>query len=419
MAHQKTTAAVSLLEREEGRGVFTRRIGGVSFNVADTRGAPDTNDNPVADAVASECGATAQRKGIFIAPCAAKILGIKFGGVALPQMGVTTYTGAAGVIDFVAAGRHILDSSNGLAFLKVGDVILCSGTMPAVTLTNIGPFTVVTVAAGDITVAETVVGELPAGTVTIAVAGVCKIDVKKAEIAGTDLSLLAATKQIQTNTTMDCGYAHTAGTVFVDETSASNQGTANDVLICAAHPSPVADDFFYVGSGKKFDGMLIYVSTAGNFATTGVWQYWSGAAWTTFTPEEDETDGFDGVTATGYYKVRWDSTNLAGWVPDAVPGLLACYHVRFKWATVTSHITDPLLQQLWIFPYGWKDWDVDALPAAASYGKTVTDLTLSTTDGVLNLIEGQEVYLVIDTTSSVVAKSDALRVEVEWMPQEV
>jgi len=417
MAHQKTTAAVSLWEREEGRGVFTRRIAGVDFDVADTRGASDVNDNPVADFIAAECGATAQRKGIFIAPCAAKILGIKFGGKTLPQMGVTTYTGAAGVIDFVAAGGHILDSSNGLAFLKVGDVILCSGTVPAVTLTNTGPFTVVTVAAGDITVAETVVGELPAGTVTIAVAGVCKIDVKKAVIGGTNLSLLAATKQIQTNTLMDCGYAKTGGTVFVDETAASNTGAANDVLICDGH-LPLADDYFYVGAGKKFDGMLLYVSTAGNFVTTGVWQYWSGAAWTTFTPEEDETDGFDGVTVAGYYKVRWNSAALGGWVPDAVPGLLACYHVRFKWVTTTSHVTAPLLQQLWIYPYLWPDWDVAALPAAAFVDSSITDLGLGTTDGLLDLIEGQEVYLEADTTMGVAVKSESLRVEVEWMPQE-
>jgi len=412
MAHQKTTAAVSLWEREEGRGVFTRRTAGVDFDVADTRGASDTNDNPVADFIAAECGATAQRKGIFIAPCAAKILGIKFGGKTLPQMGVTTYSGGAGAIDFVAAASHILDSGNGLAFLKVGDVITCSGSV-----SNPGPFTVVTVAAGDITVAETVVGELPVGVITIAVAGVCKIDVKKAVIAGTDLSLLAATKQIQLNTVQDCGYADTGGTVFVDETTVANQGAANDVLICAAG-GPAANDFFYIGSGKKFDGVLIYVSTAGNLVTTGLWQYWSGAAWTTFTPEEDETDGFDGVTATGYYKVRWNSAALAGWVPDAVPGLLQSYHVRFKWVTVTSHVTHPLLQQLWIYPYLWPDWGADALPAAAALGDTVTDLGLGTTDGLLDLLEGQEVYLEADTTLSVVVKSQALRVEVEWMPQE-
>ena len=416
MAHQKTTAAVSLLIREEGRGVFTRRIEGVNFNVADTRGAPDVNDNPIADAIASECGTSAQRKAIFTAPCAAKILGIKFGGLTLPHMGVTTYTGGVGVIDFIAAASHILDSTNGLAFLKVGDVILCTGTV-----SNPGPFTVVTVAAGDITVSETVVGELPAGAITIAVAGVCKIDVKKAVIAGTDLSLLAAVKQIQTNTLMDCGYAHTGGTVFVDETTVSNQDTANDVLICAAHPAPIADDFFYVGSGKKFDGMLLYVSTAGNFVTTGVWEYYAGAVlgWVAFTPIEDETDGFDGVTAVGYYKVRWNSAALTGWVPDAVPGLLSCFHVRFRWTAFTSHVTNPLLQQLWIFPYLWTDWDVAALPAAALVDSSVTDLGLGTMAGLLSLLEGQEVYLVIDTTSSMSVKSQALRVEVEWMPQEV
>ena len=420
MAHQKTTAAVSLLEREEGRGVFSRRIEGVAFNVADTRGASDVNDNPVADSIAAECGATARKKGIFIAPCDAKVLGIKFGGRVLPHMGVTLYTGGAGNIDFVAAGSHILDSGVGLAWLKAGDVILCSGTVPAVTLTNTGPFTVVTVAAGDITVAETIVGELPAGTVSIAVAGVCKIAVNKAVIGGTDLNLLAAVKQIQTNTLMDCGYAKTGGTVFVDETAAANTGAANDVLICDGH-LPLAGDYFYVGAGKKFDGVLLYASTAGNFVTTGVWQYYAGAVlgWLTFTPDEDETDGFDGVTATGYYKVRWDSANLGGWVPDAVPGLLACYHVRFKWVTTTSHVTAPLLQQLWIFPYGWKDWDVAAAPACVYYGNDVTDLALSTSDGVLFLLEGQEVYLLVDTTLNVEVKSDALRVEVEWMPQEV
>jgi hypothetical protein len=62
---------------------------------------------------------------------------------------------------------------------------------------------------------------------------------------------------------------------------------------------------------------------------------------------------------------------------------------------------------------------VDALPAAAALGDTVTDLGLGTTDGLLDLLEGQEVYLEADTTLSVVIKSEALRVEVEWMPQEV
>ena len=167
--------------------------------------------------------------------------------------------------------------------------------------------------------------------------------------------------------------------------------------------------------------MLLYVSTAGNFVTTGVWEYYAGAVlgWLPFTPIEDETDGFDGVTVAGYYKVRWNSAALTGWVPDAVPGLLSCFHVRFRWTAFTSHVTNPLLQQLWIFPYLWTDWDVAALPAAALVDSSVTDLDLGTTAGLLSLLEGQEVYLVIDTTSSMSVKSQALRVEVEWMPQEV
>jgi len=420
MAHQKTTAAVSLLEREEGRGVFTRRIEGVSFNVADVRTIPaNDTSNPVADFISGERGATVGKKAIFTAPCAAKILGIKFGGEVLPHMGVITYEAPHnGDITFNHDTKKILDADLGLGFLAVGDVVLASNSA-----LNPGPFTIVTPGAAEVVVSEHVTTDACAGVkVTLVACGVCAVDVKKSEIAGTDVSLLLTAKQIQTNRLTNCGYAHTGGTVFVDYTAPANTGNVDDVLICAAL-GPAANDFFYIGAGYKFDGVLLYVSTLGDFVSTGIWEYYAGSVlgWLPFTPAEDETDGFDGVTALGYYKVRWNSLNLTDWVPDNLPGQLESFHVRFKWVTVTSHGTHPLLQQLWIFPYRWYDWDVEALPGALLKGNgCVVDFDLSSTDGVLALLEGQLVYLEVSTsTYSVINKSDALRVEVEWMPQEV
>ncbi len=413
MAHAKTTAAVSLLEREEARGVFTRRIEGANFLVAAARTNMTAPNHLLADGIPTETF----NKGVFVAPCASKILGIKVGGVTMPHMANTAVTGGAGNIDFVALGNHILDSGSGLGIFAIGDVLVISGTV-----TNVGPFTVATVAAGDITTVETIVGELPAGAVTITAIGKCTVDVKKSVIGGTDVSLLSATKQVQTNTVLDCGYAHTGGTVFVDETAAANNDTANDVLVCAAG-GPAVDDFFYVGAANKFDGFLIKCTTLGaGFVTTGIWEYWNGTAWTDLQVEEDETDGFDGVTTTGYWKVRWDLTNQTDWTTnDAGFGTIA-YHVRYRFITQTTHTTHPLFGQIWIYPYGWKDFVVAAPPSTAVMARgDVVDLPLSTTDGALALLEGQEVYIqvALPNSGAVATLSDGMRVEVEWMPQEV
>lgn len=54
MAHQKTTEAESLLSREEGRGVHTRRIEGVDFIMANARTNATQPNHPLADAIPQE-----------------------------------------------------------------------------------------------------------------------------------------------------------------------------------------------------------------------------------------------------------------------------------------------------------------------------------------------------------------------------
>ncbi len=75
------------------------------------------------------------------------------------------------------------------------------------------------------------------------------------------------------------------GGVFTDETTESNNATANDMTLL---PTPAAaNDRAYWGWLRKFDDVEINVGTAGAGTYTLSWDYWNGSTWSPLTVIED------------------------------------------------------------------------------------------------------------------------------------
>ena len=86
-------------------------------------------------------------------------------------------------------------------------------------------------------------------------------------------------------------------------------------------------DIIYIGADAAFYSIGMYLHTAGSY--TGMqWQYWSGAAWSNFTPFHDSSASF---SADGY--MAWGA--LSGWASTTVDGQ-AGYWIRASVTAVTT-----------------------------------------------------------------------------------
>ena len=94
-------------------------------------------------------------------------------------------------------------------------------------------------------------------------------------------------------------FYNSVGPAWTDRTAESWSGSAAFNFI------QVAADRFYFGSLAIFSGMDFTLSVNGSYGAQ-TWEYWNGAAWTTFVPST--TFGFNAATGT----VSWGT--LAGWV---------------------------------------------------------------------------------------------------------
>jgi len=228
----------------------------------------------------------------------------------------------------------------------------------------------------------------------------------KAVIGGADVALAAA----MTPHYEDLLFCQADdGLAITDESVPAAEDTANDMTLLPA--VPVAEDAYYFGPLGKFDAIYLNITTAAaDLVHTYAWEYWNGAAYVAIPLGDltDETLGF-AVETTGWKKVSWESAaHLAGWATVAVDGDTA-YYVRLRVVTYTSDTTIPIGGQVYLVPDGYDDLTAE----------TARDFTLSTTAGVLDLIEGQEVYMICAVANlAVVARSDALYFQLEWTPTE-
>lgn len=98
-----------------------------------------------------------------------------------------------------------------------------------------------------------------------------------------------------------------------------------------------AADFLYFGNETggtagvpaKFEKIGLRLDTVADYGAL-TWEYWSGAAWASFTPDYEGTEGFE---INGY--VSWRSASLSGWAANSVNSTTA-YWIRVSAASVAT-----------------------------------------------------------------------------------
>jgi len=123
---------------------------------------------------------------------------------------------------------------------------------------------------------------------------------------------------------------------YTDQTTESNNATANDMTLLPA--VPVINDAYYFGHDYQFTRLWVNIGTAGAGTWTITWEYWNGSDWTALSNVRDDTSGFK-PSSTGWKMVQFSiPTN---WTTYAVNGVTT-YWVRARVSAYTSITTRPL-----------------------------------------------------------------------------
>jgi hypothetical protein len=129
------------------------------------------------------------------------------------------------------------------------------------------------------------------------------------------------------------------GGLYVDETAALADATADDVEVLPA--TPAVDDAVYFGHATgKFDELQLNITTQGDGDWTIAWEYWDGSAWTALSGVTDGTTAFEATT--GFKAVTF--TIPSDWAQNTVDSVLG-YWIRARVSAYTSVVTAPQLGQ--------------------------------------------------------------------------
>jgi hypothetical protein len=124
------------------------------------------------------------------------------------------------------------------------------------------------------------------------------------------------------------------GGIRTDETSPSNNDTANDMTLLPA--TPAVNDAYYFGKPSRWDWLELRIGTAGIGIWTIEWEYWNGAGWVSLADVADNTSGF---RVTGTRLVLF--TQPPDWVPTSVGRIANLYWIRARVSAFTSVVTQP------------------------------------------------------------------------------
>ena len=131
------------------------------------------------------------------------------------------------------------------------------------------------------------------------------------------------------------------GGVQTDETVAAQEATANDMILLPA--TPAVGDAYYFGYRYAFSKLRVNIGTAGVGTWTIVWEYYTGAAWTTITGLTDGTTAF--TAAAGNRDVTFTPPN--GWARTVVKGR-NLYWIRARVSVYSAVTTQPKGTQAWM-----------------------------------------------------------------------
>lgn len=161
------------------------------------------------------------------------------------------------------------------------------------------------------------------------------------------LPSIAKAVPVPTNDNIGGAFAHIESPLSdTDETTASNNATANDMHLSGNAATPAVTDGYEFGYAILWDGMAILVGTAGIGTYTITPKYWSGAAWTSFSANSllwyDQTGDFK---STGKKWISW--VRPGDWATKVIGGITA-YYIKFEITSYTSMTTKPLGTRAWI-----------------------------------------------------------------------
>lgn len=137
------------------------------------------------------------------------------------------------------------------------------------------------------------------------------------------------------------------GGVQMDETTAANNTTANDMILLPAVPA-VNDAYYFGFTVNTIDTVRLNIGTAGAGTWTLTWEYWNGSTWTALSNVSDGTTGF--TAASGEHDLNFDRPT--NWGSTTVKSILA-YWIRARVSAYTSVTTQPKGTQAWGYPRMW------------------------------------------------------------------
>ncbi len=167
--------------------------------------------------------------------------------------------------------------------------------------------------------------------------------------AGGDINVIRQTQG--TTSTIDSAWNYNNPTYTAIESYLSS-GASNYTLF------NTISDVLYIGHGSTYSGAAVVLATPANTSVLPTFEYWSGAAWTSFSP----IDGTNGFTVSG--NISWTISNLSGWATTAVNGTTK-YWIRVT-RTKASVTTKPIESTIKVQLGNTYFWDKNGAISAAS-----------------------------------------------------
>lgn len=144
-----------------------------------------------------------------------------------------------------------------------------------------------------------------------------------------------------TATTLMEGAVADDGGVLTDETTASNNATANVTTLLPA--TPAIGDAYYFGSDGMFDILTINIGQQGAWTGTYTWEYWNGSDWAVPVWLNDASTGF--TAGVGNYDITFPCPT--NWQSNSIDGISA-YWLRMRVTAYSAIVTQPLGTQFWV-----------------------------------------------------------------------
>lgn len=146
-------------------------------------------------------------------------------------------------------------------------------------------------------------------------------------------------------TAVEGAVAHDDDGADTDQTAAANEDTADDMTLLQADGA--LNDWYALGDGTVFDGIVLEISTVGADITLDTFEYSKGAdVWGTLTPFMNQLNDYETLGK------RWFMFTRPGdWAVDTLAAIADKYWIRLKSSASGGGYIQPLGKRAWILTY--------------------------------------------------------------------